>query len=137
MFDLNSTALSKAADAGTFMALLNPATGEPHRDEAGVAQGITLRSRLSQAGQQFQRQQADKRLEMARRGQETSVDSLEAETTELLVACTVSWTFTHLDGADFPCNEANARKFWSDTRFRSHRERANGWIGNEANFTKR
>lgn len=137
MFDLSNTALSKAVDGGTFMPFLDPASGEPYRDEAGVPQGITLRSRLSQAGQKFQRQQAEKRLEMARRGQETSVESLEAETTELLVACTVDWTFTHLDGADFPCNEANARKFWSDTRFRSHRERANGWIGNEANFTKR
>lgn len=137
MFDITTTSLSEAVNTGTFMPFLNPATGEPYRDETGAPQGIVLRSRLSQAGQQFQRNQADKRLEMARRGQETSVDALEAETTELLVACTVSWTFTQLDGADFPCNEANARKFWSDTRFRSHRERANGWIGNEANFTKR
>jgi hypothetical protein len=137
MFDITNTALSKAVDDGTFMAFLDPSTGEPHRDEKGVPQGVVLRSRLSRPGQQFQRQQADKRLEMARRGQETSVESLEAETTELLVACTVSWTFSHLGGAEFPCNEANARKFWADARFRSHRERANGWIGNEANFTKR
>jgi hypothetical protein len=136
-FDVASTSTLESSTEGVFMPFLNARTGDPLRDDDGKEVGVTLRGRLSRQGQQFQQDQATKRLEMGRRGQEVSVDTLESETTEMLVALTVGWSFDTLDEKPFPCSPENARKFWSDPRFRAHRERANVFVGNEANFTKR
>lgn len=136
-FDISNVSTLDQADKGVFMPFLDPKTGDPIRDADKKEVGVVLRGRLSTHGQKAEIARAEKRLEMGRRSQEVSVDTLESETTELLVALTVSWTFDSLDGKPFPCTPENARSFWSDPRFRAQRERANFWVGNEANFTKR
>jgi hypothetical protein len=136
-FDVSTLSTLDQSNQGSFLAFTDPKTGAPVRDADKKEVGVTLRGRLSTAAINLQRNLMTRRLEVGRRGQDTSLESIEEEGTDMLVACTVSWTFDVLDGKPFPFSPENARKFWSDDRFRRFREQANLFIGNEANFTKR
>jgi hypothetical protein len=135
-FDIAKASNLDIADQGVFLPFIDGA-GHSVKDDLQDDVGVVIRSRLSTVGQRVQREQASKRLEESRRGKSPGVDELEAEVTELLANLTVSWTFDSLDGQPFPCTIENARKFWADPRFRGFRERANGFVATEANFTKR
>ncbi len=135
-FDLSS-ALAPALDKGAFMQLTSP-DGSPLFDANKVPVGITMRARNSSAGLAAMRASGNRRMDEARRvGRvKVTVESNEAEGTETLVACTVGWTFSVLDGQPFPFSEDNARRLWSDDRFRRWRDLAEDFVASEANFTK-
>jgi hypothetical protein len=137
-FDISKVGLTEAASNGALMVFTDPSTGLPLiDDETQQKIGVTLRSRLSQAGQAKAREQQARRLEQARRGKDASVEQMDAEAAEFLAALTASWTFTELDGQPYPFSYENALKFWSDPRFRAQREQANAWVNDSANFTTR
>ncbi len=136
-FDISTATNIDASSAGAPMKLVNPASGDYLRDESGEFVTITLRGRNSREGQAVATENLNRTLDLQRRGQQSSAASIEANVLALLVACTVAWSFTEMDGAEFPCTPANAAKFWSDARFKAYREQADAFIGSEANFTKR
>lgn len=136
MYDLMSGVLPGLA-AGVMMQLLGP-SGEPIFDAEGKEVGVIIRGRNSSQGLEAMRLNGNRRLEQARRtGSSTvTVEAGESELTEVLVACTVGWTFDQLNGEPFPYSPENARRFWSDDRFRRWRSQADDFFSNEANFTK-
>ncbi len=135
-FDI-STATAPNLDAGTFMHLAD-ASGALLYDDNKQPVGITMRGRNSREGLAAARAIGNRRLnEMRRPGsQPTTVESNERTSNEILAGCTISWTFTELDGQPFPCTPENVFKFWSDDRFRRWRDQADAFIDSEANFLK-
>jgi hypothetical protein len=120
---------------GAFYQLTDP-SGAPLFDDEGNPVGITMLARNSAKGLAAMRANGNRRLAEARRTGTSmlTVESSEAEGTEVLVACTLGWTFDTLGGEPFPFSEANARKFWSDDRFRRWRAGAEDFFSSEANF---
>lgn len=98
---------------------------------------IPRRGTLSRAVRNADREIQNRRLEAARRGKKPSLEDAEAEITETLVAATKAWSFSKMDGQDFPCTPANARKFWSDPRFTHIREQALVFMREDSHFTPR
>lgn len=136
MFDISSLDTSTNADPGAPMEVINSATGEVARDADGNAVTIYLRGKNSPTVRAAQRKIQNRRLEAMRRGKsKVTVEDMDSEGVELLVAATVSWNFMK-DGEAFPCNEANAREFWSDIRFKAIRDQADNFMGDDANFIK-
>ena len=110
-----------------------------YADESGKHPvGIHMRARNSRIGLAAIRANGNKRLDVARKQGNftTTVEGNEAETTELLVALTASWTFDTYEGAEFPCTPENARRFWSDDKNVRWRRDAEDFISSEANFMK-
>lgn len=137
-FDISSASSFSQLSEGAFLHFTDP-QGKPLYDAVNgtTAVGVTLRGRNSAEGLEASRRIGNKRLSEASRGRaQMTVESNEANTAEVLAACTVSWTFDQLDGQPFPCNPDNARRFWSDDRFRRFRVQAEEFIDGEANFTK-
>jgi hypothetical protein len=117
---------------------LTDSNGQPLFDDAKQPVGITMLGANSRAGLAASRELGNRRLRDQRRGGATpmTVELNEGTTNDILTACTVSWSFTELDGAAFPCTPTNALKFWGDDRFRRWRDQADAWISSEANFFK-
>jgi hypothetical protein len=130
-----SAAVAPALNSGAVMPLLDPA-GVPIENEDGTPLTITLVARNSVKGLAALRANANRRMAEARRGQQSGVERNEADATEVLAACTIAWTIELLDGAAFSCTPDNARKLYSDDRFRRWREQADDFISSEANFIK-
>lgn len=139
MFDI-STARAGLLDDGNFLHLTD-AKNIPlyYSDETGTHPvGVVLKARNSRVGLATIRRNGNARLDTARKqGSFTSsVESNEAENTEMLVALTISWTFDTYEGQPFPCTPENARKFWGDDKNIRWRRDAEEFISLEANFTK-
>lgn len=136
-FDIAGATVFDQMNRGAFFHLTDGA-GNPLYDSDKNAVGVTLRGRNSHEGIEASRAVGNKRLQEARQpgGAKMTVEGNERMNAEILAACTVSWTFTELDGQPFPCNLANALKFWSDDRFRRWRDLADEFISAEGNFTK-
>ena len=137
MFDIASASAFERLNQGAFMALTDP-HGQPLLDAEGQPVGIVMRGSNSREGLNASREIGNKRLSDSRRGGATpmTVEKNEGTTNQILAACTVSWTFTEMDGKPFPCNLTNALAFWGDDRYRRWRDQADAWISSEANFTK-
>lgn len=132
-FDI-ATQVAPNLNTGSFLHLTDP-HGAPLYDE-GKPVGIVMCARNSVKGLAQMRANANQRMNDARRGLSSGVERNEADSTEVLVACTVSWTFDEFDGQPFAFNADNARKLWGDDRFRRWREQADDFISSEANFMK-
>lgn len=134
--DLNELDVSTAAAEGRPMDVIN-AKGAVVRKPDGTPLTVTLLGRFSDPVQDFSSKTTNKRLDAARRGADRlTEEELKAEATDKLVLATKAWDFTMLDGADFPCNHANARKLWTDVRFGNLREKALVFINDDGNFMK-
>jgi hypothetical protein len=137
-FDI-ATNVAPNMDTGTFLQFQTPA-GAPLVDDDKNPVGVILRARNSQAGLAQLRANGNRRIADAQSGvTKASVERGEAEMAELLVACTVEFRgIDTLDGVTIdPKSTDFARKFWGDDRFKRERSRAEDWISDEANFTKR
>lgn len=145
-FDIATFGLTRV-ETGAPFALPHPATGKPWTHPGGKPVTVTLLSRYSPQFTDTMRTIQIKRQEVStafyvahantanppplpRPTQET----LDAEDTELLVACTAGWSFTEMDGHPFPCTPVNARKFWTDRRFANWRAPAVGFFTGDHNF---
>lgn len=137
MFDLASLDLGSQADSGAKMEVVNPVTGQLVRDADGNTVWIQLLGKHSERADAAVRKITNRRMEAARLGrQKIDADDIESESVELLVACTVGWSFTSMGGEPFEYSETNARRLWSDRKYKPIREQADRFIGDLANFTK-
>src|SRR5688572_28651809 len=104
MLDLAQFDTVKTSTAGAKMEVRNPKTGDVVPDVT-----ITLAGRDSEQLTGFTRTQADRRIEQAGKGQRTikSAD-IEADSLELLVACTLGWEGIALDGETLTYSADNA-----------------------------
>jgi hypothetical protein len=78
----------------------------------------------------------NRRLKAGQRGRiiEISAEQLEAEETEVLVACTIAWSDNFvIFGEKLPCTPVNARKVY---RIPMIREQVEAWIKDRGNFLK-
>lgn len=115
--------------------LRHPGTGLPLENDEGEAMTITLVGIDSSEWRQAQRKLTNRRLSLARKGQQSALDAdaLEEEGIDTLVACTKGWAGIQLDGEPLPFSAENARKLY--TRFVWIREQVDRFVGNRANFT--
>lgn len=137
-FDITDSLVAPLLDEGAFMQFQGP-NGVPLSNTDNEPVGVYLRARNSRAALRQIRENGNRRLAEAQRGtSEVTVERSEADTLAVLVACTVRFVgFDTLDGKPVAGDKPDdARRFWSDDRFRRERERAETWIANEANFMR-
>lgn len=131
--DLSSLDTRKPADDGADMQLRHPGTDAVLTQDDGKAISITLAGSDSDRYQRAQRSQANRRLNAGVR-RKLTIEELESDTIELLVACTIRWDGVKVGGKVLECNADNARKLYRDYQW--IREQANAFIGERANFLK-
>jgi len=117
--DLSKLDTATPAEEGSVVELEHPATGEPLRDpETKKPITVTLRGKDSPAVQAVANKQWDRRQERIRRQKShSSAAVVEADSVEVLVAATISWSGIALDGEVLECTPENAYKVYSDDRF--------------------
>lgn len=135
MFDVSQLDAATPADAGATMNIIAPKTGTVARNENGEPITITLLGRFATKIMAVEKTQRLKRIELARRGHERTPDDAVEEQLEVLIAATVAWNFTSLDGKEFPCTKENARLLYSDQRFLHLRIQAEAFMNDTKNFT--
>ena len=131
--DLSSLDTRKTADDGAEMQLRHPGTDAVLTQDDGKAITITLAGSDSDRYQRAQRAQANRRLNAGVR-RKLTIEELESDTVELLVACTIKWDGIKVGGKVLDCTTDNARKLYRDYQW--IREQANAFIGERANFLK-
>lgn len=138
MFDISVLDVATASDAGVDMEVIDPRTGTPARDESdGSTVTIKLRSVFSSAAEECSKRITNRRAEEALRlGRAPRIgpEDIEQQNTEMLVACTVSWSKFMVDGEIFAFSPENARKLWTDRRFMILRSQALNFINDPARF---
>ena len=129
--DLSKLDIKEAADQGAEMVLRHPNTDEIlYTDDKPIvfellgADSTEYRRRLRMAG--------NKNISKGRKGQ--TVEKLEAETVDLLAACTVNWTGVVLDGETLEFSFQAAKQLYGDERFRWIYDQVDEFIGERSNF---
>lgn len=134
-FDLTSLNTTKACNAGADVEIRHPVTNVPL--------GMTIRvlGRDSDTFKEHTRDTLNARLRReamaAKRGKDAdlrTVETIEQENMDLLVACTVGWNGVVLDGKELPFEEANIRKVYKDYPWIY--DQVNEAIGTLENFLK-
>ena len=128
-FDLSGFDLVDES-VGSFMELVNPANGEVIYDNDNPV-GIYLNGRDSDAYRKAQREVTNRRLSK-RGGGSITAERIEAEATEVLVKCTVSWQHIVVDGKELECTPSNVKKIYD--RFPWIKEQVDTFIADRANF---
>ena len=130
--DLTELDTSSAADEGVEMAVRHPVTNAPLMMADGETP-ITIRvaGMDSKIFRKAQRANQDRRMKGARYRAPTA-DELDAEATELVAKCTLSWRGVMIDGAELQCSFANAKQLY--TRLPWLREQVDLFMGDRANF---
>ena len=124
--DLTQFDVVSPANEGVWMNLEHPVTGEP----------LDVRIKLAGIDSDYYkkelRKQQNKKFKKGFR--KLSAEELEADTIELLVACTLDWEGVELEGQALECNPENVRKIYK--RFPWIREQVDNFINDRANFLK-
>ncbi len=128
--------IATAPDLAAAMEVLHPKTQQPLKRADGEAVTIMLLGIDSDRVSQYQADERNRVL-AARSPIITTAEKEDVDTVDLLVVATAGWSFDTMDGKPFPCNPTNARRFYSDTRFRSIRQQALTFIYTRGNFIKR
>ena len=139
MFDLNSLDTSTKATEGAIMKIANPKNGNLLEDDDGKPYTVTLRGRHSIQALDVERRYNDARSQNATRLRgmpEITQEDIEEQNVYQLVACTVALYLPRVDGEVLECTPQNARKLWSDPRFRWLREQAFTFMQRDSNFVK-
>ena len=102
-FDLATLDTAALAEQGAELELVHPATGAP----LGVY--VTVAGADSRAWRKAVAAQAEKRR--GRRGAPTPDEAL-AGGIDILARCTLAWRGMYFEGAELPCNTANARMIY-------------------------
>jgi hypothetical protein len=129
--DLSAFDFEKAAETGFELVLRNAVTDEP----------LPGKIRLLGADSQTYKDKAKAilrpQLERLNRGRRMrrSLEDIEAEALELLVAATQGWSGMTLDGAEFPFSADNARWLYQNRKW--IREQVDAAVGDRANFLPR
>jgi hypothetical protein len=134
-FDLASLNTTKACNAGAEVEIRHPVTNVPL--------GMTVRvlGRDSDTFKEHTRDTLNARLRReamaAKRGKDAdlrTVEIIEQENMDLLVACTVGWSNVAIDGKELPFEEANVRRVYKEYPWIY--DQVNEAIGTLENFLK-
>lgn len=134
-FDLTSLNTTKACNAGAFVEIRHPVTNVPL--------GMTIRvlGRDSDTFKEHTRDTLNTRLRReamaAKRGKDAdlrTVEVIEQENMDLLVACTLEWSGVIVDGKELPFDEVNVRKVYKEYPWIY--DQVNEAIGTLENFLK-
>ncbi len=119
---------------GVPMEVVHPETGQVLRDADGKALTITVLGEDSEVYQAHERQSTNRRLKQAQRGRRggMTAEQIQAETLELVVACTVGWSGIVYEGAALPFSATNARKLY--TALPWLRRQVEQFMGDAGNF---
>lgn len=107
--DLNALDTKKGSDDGFELTLLHPQTGE------ALPAKVRILGVDSEAYQRTQRNQNRRRLEKQARNRRyrTTLEEVDAELMELVVAVTVGWSGMALDGKPFEYTAENAKVLYT------------------------
>jgi hypothetical protein len=133
-FDIAKLETSTRSEEGVEMEVIHPRTQAPVLNDDGSPVTITLLGRNSEAYLEEERAMRDRRQSRLTRGIKLTQEDLDDDEARLLCAATKAWTFATMGGQDFPCTPQNARRLWSDRRFRWLRERAIQFVLMDGNF---
>lgn len=125
-FDLAALDVSQKSEDGRALEICDPDTGE----ELGIS--IVLRGSESDTYKRTARAQINKYRNMPK--SKMTIEQIEADAIELLASCTVSWSGIDLDGAELPCNRANATMLY--TRFGWIKRLVDAFVSDEANYRR-
>jgi len=135
VFDLTSLNTTKACNAGADVEIRHPVTNAP----LGIK--IRVLGRDSDTFKEYTRDTLNTRLRreaMAqKRGKDAdlrTVEVIEQENMDLLVACTTGWSGVVLDGKELPFEESNVRKVYKEYPWIY--DQVNEAIGSLENFLK-
>jgi hypothetical protein len=124
-----------SVDEGSTLELRHPGTGAPLLDDDEKPISITLAGKDSDRYRATQRAISNRLLKQGRK-QTPTVEAMEADAVEVLVACTLEWSGVVIDGEPLKCSAANARKIYTDPRCAWIREQVDAFIDDRANFSK-
>lgn len=115
--DFSALDTKTAAEQGTVVELEGP-DEKPLLDAEGKPYWIRLMGGDAPKIRAKHRKSLDRTFEKIRKGKSPGgVEESERDTIERLAAATLEWHVPTLDGVALECNEANARKLYSDARF--------------------
>lgn len=135
MFDVKALDTRTASEAGVDMPVLHPRDRAPIIDtETGANVTIRLRGRNSDTFRTQQRELNKRRAEFQSRGVIMTDDDFMRERVDMVCACTLGWTFSQMDGAEFPYTPDNVRRFWADRRWTWLLDNAWAFLTEEGNF---
>lgn len=134
MMDLSQFDTEKAAEQGALCHLVNPATNEKLYQDDKSPVGIQVHGSDSSKYRKAQRTLNNKRLEnqFKKRSQKITMEQLEEDSLELLVAVTVGWQGIVVDGEPLEFSEKNCRELY--TRFTWIREQVDEFVTDRSNF---
>ena len=124
--DLAMLDATDKAETGRELKLEHPDTGEL----LGIS--IILRGSESDTFRRALRAQVNKR--MRQKQNKTTMEEIEAESVEMLAACTVSWSGIVLDGKEYTYSRANAVNLY--IRFGWIKRAVDAFVNDEANFRR-
>ncbi len=126
--DLASLDLTKASNDGAWITLKHPATGE---DLSGKIKVVGKDStKFIQLSEEFRRKTMEDMKSNKTMAQK--MESAQAQSDAILVACTVDWDGMMLDGKDLPFSEQNVKMVYE--RFGWIKEQIDTAIADRANF---
>ena len=127
-FDFASRDVAAKAEEGAELEVLDPVTGE------AVGAYITLAGADSVVHRQAVANISKRRFNNQKgfRNKGFDPERMEAESIEILAACTLSWKGVTLEGAALPCSRDNAIKMY--TRFPWLREQVEAFISDRSEY---
>src|SRR5574340_1043117 len=124
--DLSSLDTSKAAEEGAKLQLRHPVDDTPLVDDAEKPITITVVGTDSPTVKHAMHAQADRRLNKQGRRNMT-MQSIEDDSVNLLVAATIGWSGIIVEGKELPFSADHARAVYE--RFAWIREQVNVFVG--------
>ena len=127
-FDFATRDVAAKAEVGAELEVLDPITSEPvgaYITLAGADSTIHRKAAANVSKRRFNSQKGF-------RSKSFDVEKMEAESIEILAACTLSWKGVTLEGAALPCSRDNAIKMY--TRFPWLREQVEAFISDRSEY---
>lgn len=115
-------------EEGTEMPVLHPTTGEPLKDENGQVATIKLAGVDSDIYRKASNRITNRRVKKGSRSQNMTIERVEADTMELICACTLQWSGIMVRG-EVP---KTAEELYSGAKWL--RQQAEEWIHDRANY---
>lgn len=135
MIDLTTFGTKATAEEGSVMIVCNPKTGAELRTADDQPITITLASADSERVRRVTRAAQNRRLAQARGGRNTvTVEALEAESLNSIVAATIAWSNIALGDGLLPLNDENARRVFTELPWL--REQADQHMADRGNYSK-
>lgn len=132
--DLSVLDTRKAAEEGAKLQLRHPVDDTPLTGDKGEPITITVIGTDSQTFKRAMHAQADRRINKPNSRRVMTMQSVEDDSINLLVAATIDWEGIVVDGKELPFSNENAHALYE--RFPWIREQVNIFVGDRANFLK-